>query len=565
MQAEHRSVEDWLRYAIRGEIKLPRFQRQWAWKPRNVEKFMTAMLQLRPLGVFLVLRVDPDNQPFNTRNLNDEKTPESNCKEHLLDGQQRLRSLLQVFHDEPRDYKYYCRISKEDQFDTGDVSAIAVPLNQRNRSWVGQPAKEYEKSLIPLSIITSPTKRARKAIDWRESATSDHQEQKQIEELIDELRSRIDKTQIPYLALPQDTSSSDAIQIFLDTNQSAVRLTEYDIAVAQMEGKTGESLQEFVDEVVEHLPTLKKLESKGVGDLILKLECVIQKKKPTFGNYGKLNFATLHEERAERVDGIKWAMDELSRIKIWDESRLPTAIPLRVLPALKRHIPSVGTKHDYAMRIVRRYLWCAFLTDRYERQANDRLKEDYDALVIAIKNPNSAPKVPAFDAKLPDRGEIEIQGWPKSGGRLSRGILAVCCQDGAKDIASNEELHSEGTVDFHHIFPRDVLKESGREPNIVLNCMLLTSYTNQKKWKTTLPGDFARAMIDEKIVKQSVSDSDSEIKSRLETHLLPVDQILSVTTSEAKDIGQAYDEFIKARVALVQHRLKVLTKRGVLR
>lgn len=565
MQAEHRLVKTWLDYAIRGEIMLPRFQRQWTWKHHNVEKFITAMLQRRPLGVFLVLRVDPDNQPFNTRSLNDNADLSPTCREHLLDGQQRLRSLLQVFHDQPEDYKYYCRIVPEDQSDTTSASAIAIPINQRNRPWVGVPAREYEKSLIPLNIIAPPTKRARKASDWREAATPDHQEQERIEELIDDLRSRIDETVIPYLVLPQDTSSSDAIRIFLETNQSSVRLTEYDIAVAQMERKTGESLQEFVDEVVEAIPELQKLEPKNVGDLVLKLECVIQGKRPTYGNYSKLKFDKLNQEKSKRIEGLEWAIKELSRIKLWDESRLPTAVPLRVLPALEHKIPNVGTKRDHAIRIIRRYLWCSFLTDRYERQANDRLKEDHDALVHAIENPDLPLRVPAFEAKIPNHEEIKLQGWPKSGGRLSRGILAVCCQGGAKDLASNEDLDSEGSDDFHHIFPREVLKGTDKDPDIAINCMLLTPHTNQKEWRTALPGDYIRSLISGKLIQQSVLNPDLEIKSRLKTHLLPVKQLLNVTESTTEDVSRAYEQFVEARINLIKKRIKSLLERGEFR
>ena len=42
----------------------------------------------------------------------------------------------------------------------------------------------------------------------------------------------------PYLSLPQTTRPDDAIDIFINTNTSFVKLTPYDIAVAQFEAKT---------------------------------------------------------------------------------------------------------------------------------------------------------------------------------------------------------------------------------------------------------------------------------------------------------------------------------------
>ena len=51
-------------------------------------------------------------------------------------------------------------------------------------------------------------------------------------------------TVIPYLPLPQNTSPDEAIDIFIQTNRSAVRLSHYELAVAQMETDISESLPE---------------------------------------------------------------------------------------------------------------------------------------------------------------------------------------------------------------------------------------------------------------------------------------------------------------------------------
>ena len=565
MQAGNRTVKDWLDSAMRGALRLPRFQRGEAWTHHHVERFLTAMLRRHPLGVFLILNVDPDNQPFRTRRLGNLADSNPKCTEHLLDGQQRLTSLLRVFNDSYGSHAFYYHIESNKQTETDDPSVIAVSRTGRDRATIGDPRKEYNKAWIPMHLITPIGSRSRERIDWRQKATKDPKEREKLEVVINDLSYRIAETMIPFLSLPQATSKSDAIKIFLETNRSSVNLSAYDLAVAQMEDDTGNSLQELVDEVIRTVPRIKVLEPRSVGDMILKSECVIQGKKPTLGNYQLLDFAMLSRKKEERVTAIIWTVNEFDRLKIWSERRLPTAVPLRVLPGLKHLTPIDVIDYDRAMKLVRRYLWCSFLTDRYDRQANDRLKEDYDALVKAMKDLESEPEIPALTCKPPETDDIKDAGWPKSVGRLSRGILAACCQDGAKDIASNEELQAEDPDDYHYIFPKSLLKQNDRNPNTAINCMLLKHHRKRRKWQNTLPGDFLQTMIDDKLIDQSVSDPANEIKSRLKTHLLPVECMTDVTKAATTDVARAYDKFLEARIALVADRIEILLKRGELR
>ena len=164
-----------------------------------------------------------------------------------------------------------------------------------------------------------------------------------------------------------------------------MNLTHYELAVAQMENKTATSLENMIDELKDDIPSIVSLE-EPVGDLVLKVQCLLEGKKPTYGYYSKLDFESLKNNWPRIQAGIEWATETLSEFNIWDARRLPTAVPLRVLPALHQDIPKSGHARAQAMRLVRRYLWYSFLTDRYDRQANDRLKEDHDALVKVLKN-----------------------------------------------------------------------------------------------------------------------------------------------------------------------------------
>lgn len=568
MEAHNRQLAEWLERTITGTLMLPRFQRKQAWNHQNVERFIWAMLQGRPLGVFLVLHVNPDDPPFTTKRISDHQR-ESRCTEHLLDGQQRLTALLSAFLDSHETHSFYLEIDPQSTESFLPLDVKAISRTGKSKGIIGNPSKEYANGWIPIHLLnpmresTNFGNTPRKlGINWRKQAVENTTDQERLEVTIADLRSQVDMTTIPWLALPQNTTSTDAINIFIDTNRSAVTLSEFDIAVAQMEEDTGDSLQSFVDALESSVPELVQLTPDELGDFLLKAECVIQERKPTYANYRKLNYVKLNNAKDERINAIQWTIKEINRLKIWKSNQLPTVVPLRVLPALYKHMPEHGTEYARAMNLVRKYLWYSFLTDRYDRQANDRLKDDYDAIVKALKNPTKTPKVPALTASGPTRDEIKTAGWPKSRGRLSRGLLAACCQDGARDIASNQELGPEGHHDYHHIFPKTVLKGIDRDPDIAVNCMLLTAHTNRRTWLQKLPGDFLAAIKEDQLMRQSVPDTESAINARLATHLLPAEMLLSVKKDTTKNIRRAYDQFVDARSKLIKARVDRLLKEG---
>ena len=136
---------------------------------------------------------------------------------------------------------------------------------------------------------------------------------------------------------------------------------------------------------------------------------------------------------------------------------------------------------------------------------------------------------------------------------MSRAILVVCSLQGANDIASNRPLRKWKKVDHHHIFPRAVLKEINKEPNLALNCMMLESFTN-KEWAKKWPGDYLMEMIE-------ASNPEEEVVKRLNTHLLNAKKLISIKASSEADLGSLYDEFLRKRASLVVERIdKLLTK-----
>ena len=564
METISRRIEDWLNDVRRGVVRLPRFQRGEVWTYDLVEKFLWAILKKRPLGVFLVLEVDSDNQPFQTRPLEGGPANGDKCRQHLLDGQQRLTALWRSFNNTHEKHVFYVEFEEEGSA-FREKAVKAISRTGREKDKIGTPDKEFVNRWVPLTILSPGDESVRNSIEWRKAAVTSETGRERLEVLIDGLRSKISNTMLPFLSLPQETAPEEAIDIFIETNRSSVSLSHYELAVAQMERTVSEPLEDKVDELVSQVPAIGDLDSPA-GDLVLKVQCLLENKKPTYGNYRRLDYQKLNKDWDNIVAGIRWTAEVLSDLRVWNAQRLPTAVPLRVLPALHRHIPRSGTEHATAMRLVKKYLWWSFLTDRYERQANDRLKEDHDALVAVLTKGEDEANVPAFQSTKFIKDDIKNTRWPKARGILNRAILAACSLGGARDIASNKELKQDSKTDYHHIFPKAVLRPPGKEPigeepNLALNCMLLDSPTN-KVWAKKWPGDFLLQTI--QASGFSGKNAEEKVKKRLKTHLLPAEDLVAVQEGSGIDLAQAYDAFLNRRADMVMDRIEKLLTLGEL-
>ena len=513
----------------------------------------------RPLGFFLVLKVDSDNPPFRTRPIADSLEHLEECNEHLLDGQQRLVALWRSFHDNHESHSFYVEFERgfDDGYDETGVKAVAKKGREKDK--IGDPKMEFDSGWLPLRLLKPGEDSIADLIAWRNEVTTPENESA-ITALIERMREKFNSAIIPYLSLPQDTSQDEAIEVFIELNSSSVKLSAFDLAVAQMEEDTSESLIEKVTELTDLVPSIRNLEN-DVGDLVLKVQCLLEGKKPTYGNYKTLNYELFISDWPNIVEGIRWTTEVLEDLNIWNGQRLPTSVPLRVLPAIHRHISMSGPGHANAMKVIRKYIWWSFLTDRYERQANDRLKREYDDLVAYFENQITEPRFEIFKSVKPSKDDVKFANWPTTRGILSRAILVATSLEGAKDIASNRPLKKTLKYDHHHVFPKASLKRFDRDPERVLNCMLLEPLTN-KEWAKKWPGDYLIEMVESS--ETHWCDPVAEVSNRLVTHLLPPSKLLHVKEEPDTDLGDYYDSFIKTRLTMVMGRIKTLLNNGAL-
>lgn len=543
MEARNRLLPDWLTKIRTHQIVLPRFQRFEAWSHGQVTGLLNNVLQELPAGAVLILEVG-EKEPFHSRPVIGAPEQGDRVTEHLLDGQQRLTALWRSLHDQYENRSYFV-VLEENAESEGSYYATSLGRWEKNGDryplWLNSPEKVWEKKMIPMSLLR-PDHEAEFALDeWAQDASvGDRNEERQIIRTANRLRQLFASFNIPFLSLPSTTSNETALNVFIQMNTSASPLSAYDIVVAQVEAAAGMSLHELTDELRKAAPAVE--EYIDPPDLMLAVAALLQDKVPNKSTYLSGGFSDHLVEVWDRtISGVRRAVAFLEEEQIFDGKRLPTDVVLYPLAALWSRVPDGLDAEGEARTLLRKYVWRAFCTDRYERTSATRALTDFRQLSQLLTHPGS-PLPEIFDEKrhaLPTLDELIYAGWPVRKDRLARAILAIALRSGGLDFADGSPVSRSGLRkrEYHHLFPNAWLARAGFSEEQIfrsLNCGLVSWRTNRN-----ISDKSPSTYLNERM--QASSLGQREIERRLSSHLIPYGPIQ----------GEEYDAFLKERAEMV--------------
>lgn len=566
MHAHDRFLPEWFNRIRSRQITLPRFQRFVAWSHNEVSGLLTTVIRGLPSGSTLILEVG-DEEKFKSRTMVD--APESGEKvtEQLLDGQQRLTALWRSLQDKYPDRTYL--IGFEDDPSNSDDKLPYVygqarwTKNGANYPmWVDDPHECWKRGFIPIKLLR-PEDILPEIRQWINGAVKgDFEQFEQKDALFDEiiaLRDRVKAFNLPYLALPAKTQKEVALDVFIKMNTSSVRLSTYDIVVALVEEETGKSLHDHVDSLAGAVP--RAADYGDLPGLVLDVVALRQDRIPSQAGYRGIDYTKMINEWDKVVQGIKGMTSFLEDESIFDAQRLPSYPAIPLIAALWEHLPSQPDKLGNARYVLRKFIWRAFLTSRYEQSSTTNALQDFRGLkqiLLGVGNENAVPIFNESSYPLPSNELILQADWPRRKTILGRGLLALQLKAGAEDLADGARAtlgsitSKEHPREYHHLFPESILKDaeiSDEEIYRAMNCALVTWRTNR-----AISGKDPITYLKERADNAALGEED--LRRRLKTHLIPYSQIAvgydGMTDEERKNrIRIDYNAFLEARTLLV--------------
>lgn len=569
-----------------GEVAITDFQRSFVWQNDKVAKYIKAIFDGKPVGLFLILEA-ADTLQFKPRTYNKIDIPLNNVGELILDGQQRMTSLLQALNGQS-EKRFFIELSDISSNHLKVSNIIFFDKNTIRAQECENPKAAYDLNLIPLEVLRdvedndglSPLAHWCLQVAEQVGLHESRVLESKIKRFVDE---SFFWREIWYCLLPKTIDRSTATEIFIETNTSSVRIRRFDIEVANARGEHDEDLRDsisaaysnpknsvfrhyFKEDPEDWIPE--------IGEWMLKVSCLHNDQAPREKNYpnalGQLlkrkdgdNFPYLEQLYAD----LSWALNYASEQGAPTRRTVPSWPPLHVIAAIRPSYEQIRDpgKINIARSLLKTYYWRSLFSNRYDVQANDRLHNDFRALKSALHEINKQGEwkieIPLFEDKdhpiYTHNDFLRHAGWIGSQSRLGRALASFVMSRQPSDWITGEclspnkirELEEKGELDRHHVFSRHILKMADIPRDKIengLNGVFLDGKTNRRFSKD------APEVYLEKVL-QNYEISEDELRSRIERYLVPY--------NEMKDVGKIvkrYDRFLLARAKSISQHIDKL-------
>ena len=514
-----------------GRVKVPRFQREYVWSLDKASRLLDSMLKGYPVGSLIYWNTTEDLR--EVRELGGFKFPESGVgkeKNYVLDGQQRLTSILAAIRGEVIELKEGGSI---------DFSDLRVCISDENSEQKLVVTKEEAEQIggytIPLAAMWS---RRGKVYD---KCPEMHRETR--DAIVDTMRAFA----IPITTM-YEADLSTATEVFSRINTSGKDLTIFEIMVAKsyQVNPVFDLLDEW-EEISEKLnaiefDTLKPSDILQLVALVSEGDC----RKSTILNMSRDKFI---ETWPLAVSAFESCLDFVrSRLKIPTSKLIP--YPALVVAISYFFYLSRGRAPTAKQtKFLKDYFWRAAWSERYGASADSKLAND----IVSMKKIFEG-EVPEYDWVEEFSFEYVMEMEFSVTGALEKCILAVLAslgprsfRDGAAINLQNNYMKQANSKNFHHVFPKAFLKKNGLEhiQNRIANISLVEDHLNKWEIRAKPPSEYFKKFADE-------VEDDHDFSEYLGTHLIK-------SNDDSPIWNDDYEQFLEDRSKLIISTLKKYT------
>jgi len=553
MALEQLSIHEIVKQAVGKHLDIPEFQREFVWDPEQAKLLAESLYRDYPIGSFLL---------WDSAEYVESKVAEgTQASLWIIDGQQRTTALCLLLGRKPYwwpDAESWGKALK--RFDVlvnvggeeGENAEFSLPnpIRRRDPRWVSVRAVlgiEDVKELTPLAKQIAQSLEPGAGLDLFARV---HQRLQQLWQT----RER----DIPIMKVSHEVE--DVAEIFARLNQAGTRIKEADVVLALAAARNPGWVR------TEYLPFVDGLEERGWD-----LEAGIFVRAMTSVGYRRA--------RLIEVPKTFWAPDNLPGVwtrtsKIISETIIRLAehgiVSAALLPSANSLIPLFvlqdrwGGEAGFNFRKSLHWFLLANREGRYSGSAITALNED----VRAINESDSLDDALArLLERLQTRDEVApeefIKRYDRAGNRFLRLMVYLVTYAGggvdwvdktriAYDKGGNAVL-AGFEPQWHHVFPRKVLKDVGRLPdeiNALANIAVLNERTNVKKLAAKRPAQY--------LVQQRITARE------LEGHAMPRSFLEAVEKGDAvldwQWAVERYDDFLKERSGELARRSTLLLR-----
>nr|WP_315848397.1 DUF262 domain-containing protein [uncultured Rhodoferax sp.] len=468
MEYQPYSVRKILDAVVRGEIRVPAFQRGFVWEMDRVAYLLDSIYKGYPFGSLLFWRTK--QQLATERKLGTFILPPPQAEypiDYVLDGQQRLTSLFTVFQTElkPEANEDWADIYFDLQATGNPQDSFFEPIPE---------GKDFDKGrFFPMNVLFDSVK-------YR--AATEHLTAEHIA-VVDKLQEKFKEVSIPVQLLKSEDRSIVAI-VFERINHLGVALDTLQLLSAW----TWSEDFDLLDKFKELRDELADFGFEGVGDdADLVLNCVsgILTGEPGAEKLLSLNGADVRAQFGTVENGIRGAIDFLrTELKVTNLKLLPypsMLIPLAVFFAEPDGKEVVYGGHT--LHAIKRWFWRTCFSGRYSSQTRKTTIHDISQM-MKLKNGQSST-LDSIDITV--QPEFFMNSFRVGAAATKTFVLLLANNEpqsllSGKSIELDKVLQRYNRSEFHHIYPRAFLRDIGVSDshiNVLGNFCFLSAAENK--------------------------------------------------------------------------------------
>lgn len=459
-----RKIDKLVRQITEGDIKVPAFQRGFAWDQDQITKLLDSIYWNYPIGSILLWHTSEKLK--SSRNIGGLKLPdrgETYPVNYVLDGQQRLSSIYAVF--------CFNREFEEDNGDyQGDPKAFEIAFRFDDESFIPLSATVPNVPYIELKCLLD----TEAFFDALENMNPENRK------LAKDLHSRINNYEVPVITISKRTKTEVGL-IFERINSTGTKLTTLDLLVAWTWSEDFHLKEEF--------SSLRSvLESKGFGDLGDKilLQCIgaILADDARTKTILSLDPGNVRSKFPQVIASVVAAIDFLSaEFSMKTIDFLPH---VHQIVALAYFYNGVKNPNATQITILKKWFWKTAFSRRYSAQTDDKVNADIVFMKRLINKENI--RVDFYYTTHLTAEELLKLKFSKSH-PYTRALLLMLGQRSPLNLTNGaiidigDALSSFNKKEYHHVFPQAFLKTRGTQAdkiNSLCNFCFLPAGSNKK-------------------------------------------------------------------------------------
>ena len=555
------TVEELVSMIERGRLRLPEMQRRYVWRSPRVRDLMDSLYRGYPSGAILLWETS-EPVPLRDFAVSQQASPYQTTQ-LLLDGQQRLTSLSAVIRGEPvqvrgrrKPIELLFNLEHPDELafvtEVDEDADVDDEGAESGSDAEDSSVDELRQRFNKMAFVVS-TRKLEQLPHWVRvsdvfKTTSDREflkkagvtdfDDPRVEKYSQRLARLRDIRKYVYRmdVLESSMGYDEVTEIFVRVNSLGAKLRSSDLALAQITAKWRHSLAEFQS----FQDACDKMGFDLELGIHLKNLVAFATGQSRFKSVGNLELERLQKAWAEAKRGMEFAMNFMkSNIGIHSPALLSSPFVLIAL-AYHGHQRDYAISHEESARL-RYWTLLANAKGRFSRGSSETI---LDQDLASLRQGGGAAEM--IDRLRLQFGRLditpeELEGRNQRSALFKTMFLAFHAAE-ARDWRSNLRISldhrgAQDKLQFHHLFPKALLKSVGRSPreaDDIANLSFVSGKTNRQI------SDKAPAAYFPKYIADSGA-------STFDAQCIPTDSSLLATES--------YPEFLKARRLRIAKRL----------